>query len=108
MPMYELVCLARHLGARLATQASKDELVALMRSVATFVMDRQGVVKGFDPVVSRELPYAIKKHGTIHTNVRPITMQYFASSNVKTQLESELRYDERVVRFANVKLADRL
>ncbi|RKP08781.1 30S ribosomal protein S6 [Thamnocephalis sphaerospora] len=101
MPFYELVCIAR---ARL-TPAHLSEV---LRTSARTVLDRGGVVRGFQNLGERELPYRMKRHQMYHTRGRYWLMHFDANPATVNELAERLRVDTRVVRHTMIKLGDRL
>ncbi|ORX81710.1 30S ribosomal protein S6 [Basidiobolus meristosporus CBS 931.73] len=101
MPFYELVCISR---ARL----SEPNLADLLRKTATQVMERGGVVRGFENMGEQALPYRMKRHQTYHSEGRYWLMHFDANPNTLTTMDAKLRVDPRVIRHTFIKLGSKL
>ncbi|KAJ3402934.1 hypothetical protein CcCBS67573_g09395 [Chytriomyces confervae] len=128
MPLYDLVCIARRtkpkvLGAAAEAVTSgrtsmlyanqdyqwKEEIVKpLMKTAATLVLDNGGVVRGFQRLQSQDLPYRMRRHQEVFSHGVTWAMQFDASPANMAGLRRALAYDERVIRYTVVKLADSL
>ncbi|KAJ3413184.1 hypothetical protein HDV05_008318 [Chytridiales sp. JEL 0842] len=116
MVLYELVCISR-LAKASAQKASsmkptdgiKDFVIPLVRSSSIHILDRGGVVRGFQKLTpSTDLPFRMKKHQEIFSHGCKWTMQFDSSPETMLSLQKSLDFDERVIRHTVVKLGDKL
>ncbi|KAI9494681.1 30S ribosomal protein S6 [Zychaea mexicana] len=101
MPFYELVCIAR---STLAESNLKD----LVKTSATQVLNRGGVVRGFDNWGEKKLPHRIKRHQEYFTDGQYWIMHFDANPLIVQDLGKKLLVDSRVLRHTFVKLGDKL
>ncbi|CAO3612346.1 unnamed protein product [Cunninghamella blakesleeana] len=101
MPFYELVCIAR---SHLVETNLKD----LIKTSATQVLQRGGVVRGFDNWGDKQLPHGIKRHQEYHTNGHYWLMHFDANPLIVQDLNKKLLVDSRVLRHTFIKLGDKL
>ncbi|KAJ3081795.1 hypothetical protein HK102_002124, partial [Quaeritorhiza haematococci] len=124
MPLYELICIARttatnHLPLPTAASAaasaaskafkSKDaDLANLMKTAGLHILDRGGVVRKFENIGSRQLPYRMRRHQEIFDHGHYWSMLFDASPSTMQSLLKTLSYDERVIRHTSIKVGDSL
>ncbi|CDS06980.1 hypothetical protein LRAMOSA09503 [Lichtheimia ramosa] len=101
MPFYELVCITR---SHLAQGNLKD----LIRTSATQILEKGGVVRGFDNWGDRPLPHRIKRHQEYFNEGQYWLMHFDANPLIVQELGKKLLVDSRVLRHTFVKLGDKL
>ncbi|KAI9318102.1 30S ribosomal protein S6 [Dichotomocladium elegans] len=101
MPFYELVCIAR---SHLAQSNLKD----LIRSSATQVLQRGGVVRNLENWGDMKLPHRIKRHQEYFTEGQYLIMHFDANPLIVQDLGKKLLVDSRVLRHTFIKLGDKL
>ncbi|EIE76330.1 hypothetical protein G6F46_002484 [Rhizopus delemar] len=101
MPFYELVCIARH-------NIVESNLKDLLKTSAKQVLNRGGVVRGFDNLGDMKIPHRIKRHQEYFTDGRYWTMHFDANPLVVQDLGKKLAVDTRVLRHTFIKLGDKL
>ncbi|KAJ3045603.1 hypothetical protein HK097_001181 [Rhizophlyctis rosea] len=80
----------------------------LMKISATHVLDNGGVVRKFEHLGHKQLPYRMKRHQTVFTEGRYWTMLFDASPKTMEDLSTQLGYDERVIRHTMLKMGESL
>ncbi|KAI9030055.1 30S ribosomal protein S6 [Phycomyces nitens] len=101
MPFYELVCIAR---AHLVESNLKD----LIKSSASQVLQRGGVVRGFDNWGEMKIPHRIKRHQAYFNEGQYWVMHFDANPLIVKDLSKNLLVDSRVLRHTFIKLGDKL
>ncbi|KAL1921465.1 mitochondrial 37S ribosomal protein bS6m [Calcarisporiella thermophila] len=101
MPFYELVCIAR---SGLAQTSLRD----LVKTSTTYILDRGGVVRGFQNWGERELPHRIKRHQQKHSDGLYWVMQFDSNPQIVQELTRKMRVDPRVLRHTFIKLGTKL
>ncbi|KAF7721759.1 hypothetical protein EC973_004153 [Apophysomyces ossiformis] len=101
MPFYELVCIARH-------QLAENNLKDLIKSSATQILQRGGVVRGFDSWGEMKLPHRIKRHQQHFTHGQYWVMHFDSNPLIAQELGKRLLVDTRVLRHTFIKLGDKL
>ncbi|CAO3613584.1 unnamed protein product [Mucor hiemalis] len=96
MPFYELVCIARH------------NIVEILKTSAKQVLNRGGVVRGFDNWGDMKIPHRIKRHQEYFTDGRYWAMHFDANPLIVQDLSKKLAVDTRVLRHTFIKLGDKL
>ncbi|KXS13687.1 hypothetical protein M427DRAFT_366635 [Gonapodya prolifera JEL478] len=95
--LYELVCIARNHG--------QDGVRDLVRQSALFVLDNNGVVRGFQNMgANLPLYQRIKAHQEWHTHGWYWAMQFDSSPSTMQSLLTNLKLDERVVRATTISI----
>ncbi|BDA51076.1 probable 30S ribosomal protein S6 [Coccomyxa sp. Obi] len=92
MPLYELFCMAKPALAR--TQASQ-----LLRSAASAVLSKGGVLTDIKSYGERELAYEIRRPGMKLNEAFMWQLDFAAAPPVLRELEHLLKVDDRVVRY---------
>ncbi|KAL9548404.1 hypothetical protein PS6_006621 [Mucor atramentarius] len=108
MPFYELVCIARH-------NIVESNLKDLLKTSAKQVINRGGVVRGFDNWGDMKIPHRIKRHQEYFTDgsmliqeFRYWAMHFDANPLIIQELGKKLAVDTRVLRHTFIKLGDKL
>ncbi|KAG2186300.1 hypothetical protein INT43_002738 [Umbelopsis isabellina] len=101
MPFYELVCIAR-------SNLAKTNMHDLLKTSASQVLDKGGVVRGFENWGSRNLPHRIKRHQQYFDSGHYWLMHFDANPGTVQDLGKKLRVDPRVLRHTVVKLGSKL
>jgi small subunit ribosomal protein S6 len=112
MPLYELTLLARTVQAAQATLQSaietKNMHQKLLKSCALHVLDKKGVVRQFQNLGERSLPYRMKRHQQIFDYASYYSMTFDCSPRTMIRLQKSLKLNENVIRHTVVKLGDNI
>ncbi|KAF8320699.1 hypothetical protein DL93DRAFT_2073341 [Clavulina sp. PMI_390] len=101
MPLYELLVINSHI-------ARFDAVRELVKATALNVMEQGGAVRSIKYWGSRNLPQRMRSHKQWYTAGDYWTMHYDASPSLKSDVESRLRQDPRVIRWTTLKLGEKL
>ncbi|TPX67703.1 hypothetical protein SpCBS45565_g03599 [Spizellomyces sp. 'palustris'] len=81
----------------------------LIKESALQILDRKGVVKGFELTdADKTLPYRMKRHQEIFDSGDYFVMQFYSSPQSMRALSRSLRYDQRVIRHTMIKVGESL
>lgn len=112
MPKYELVLLARTISAANATieatLKNKGMHKQLLKSCATHVLDRNGVVRKFTNLGDRQLPYRMKRHQEIFDQASYFCMEFDSCPKTMITLQKSLKLNEAVIRHTVINMGDSL
>ncbi|CAO3683360.1 unnamed protein product [Umbelopsis vinacea] len=102
MPFYELVCISR-------SSLVKNNLSDLLKTSALQVLDKGGVVRGFENWAAALFPTELRDISNISTLDSTYWLMHFDANPATVQeLGKKLRVDPRVLRHTVVKLGSKL
>ncbi|CAH1758188.1 3739_t:CDS:2 [Entrophospora sp. SA101] len=101
MGFYELLCITR-------TGLSHADFTNLVKITATHILERGGVVRGFENWGVLPLPTKTRRHQVYHTNGQFWLMHFDTNPVVLHELRRKLNIDTRVIRGNLVKLGEKL
>ncbi|KAJ3285672.1 hypothetical protein HK104_009379 [Borealophlyctis nickersoniae] len=98
--------------ARLAAAEQRahrfDQPKAILRMAALHVLDSGGVVRKFENLGDKALPYRMKRHQEIFSEGIYCTMLFDSSVEAMDALDKMLKFDERVIRHTLINAGDSL
>jgi small subunit ribosomal protein S6 len=80
----------------------------ILKSSAKHILDHKGVVRKFENLGTKQLPYRMKRHQEIFEHGTYYTMKFDSSPKVMNSLSDALKLNENVIRHSIVKLGDKL
>ena len=118
MPFYELVLIAKAIPSSQSSVSSnlamKNIHKKLLKLCATHVLDRNGVVRQFNHLGERPLPYRMKRHQQIFDYARYkysssyFAIQFDANPATMKSLCDELKHNEAVIRHTVINMGNSL
>jgi small subunit ribosomal protein S6 len=111
MPLYELLVITKCLRTATAVSALVRE-AGIAKSVLSFsarhVLDNGGVVRNFQNLGTKQLPYRMKRHQEIFDHGSYYTMKFDSSPKVMQNLSHSLKLNENIIRHSIVNLGSKL
>ncbi|KAJ3386158.1 hypothetical protein HDU92_002665 [Lobulomyces angularis] len=97
-------------GISMMGQGSENDAAkAVLRTSALQLLDAGAVVRRLSSYGNEEqLPYRMKRHQTVHSTGRYVSILFDSSPKVMKELHKTLGFDERVIRRSVVNVADTL
>ncbi|KAI8906711.1 hypothetical protein EDD86DRAFT_209595 [Gorgonomyces haynaldii] len=112
MTKYELVLLTKTVRPMTSSfntiTSMRDTHKALLKECAKFVLDNQGVVRQFQNLGERDLPYRMKRHQQLFDYASYYTMTFDASPRTMIELQKQLKRNELVIRHTVINLGNSL
>ena len=84
--------------------SSEEDLKAVATKIKGVVTGMNGIVASYDEQGRKKLAYSVKKQ----TKGYYVLMDYVGSSDIVSELERNMRLDDRVLKYLTVKLADQV
>ena len=83
---------------------SEEDLKAVATKVKGVVTGRNGIVASYDEQGRKKLAYSVKKQNKGYY----VLMDYAGSADIVSELERNMRLDDRVLKYLTVKLEDQV
>ena len=84
--------------------SSEEDLKAVATKIKGVVTGMDGIVTSYDEQGSKKLAYSVKKQNKGYY----VLMDYVGSADIVSELERNMRLDDRVLKYLTVKLADQV
>jgi small subunit ribosomal protein S6 len=84
--------------------SSEEDLKAVATKIKGVVTGMNGIVTSYDEQGSKKLAYSVKKQNKGYY----VLMDYVGSAGIVSELERNMRLDDRVLKYLTVKLADQV
>ena len=84
--------------------SSDEDLKAVANKFQGVVSSMDGIVSSYDEQGKKRLAYSIKKQNKGYY----VLMEYVGSSGVVTEVERNMRLDDRILKYLTVKLEDQV
>ena len=84
--------------------SSEEDLKAVAVKIKGVVTGMNGIVASYDEQGRKKLAYSVKKQNKGYY----VLMDYVGSSDIVSELERNMRLDDRVLKYLTVKLADQV
>ena len=97
MPLYELLIIT-------STKIEKPRLAALMKTVANQVLKNDGVVRKFEDLKTRQLPYTMSSHQNLYHHGYFWSMTFDIKPSALENMKNQLDLDSRVIKHNIIKL----
>ena len=85
-------------------ESSDEDLKAVATKIKGVVTSMNGIVASYDEQGKKKLAYSVKKHDKGYY----VLMDYVGSADIVSELERNMRLDDRVLKYLTVKLADQV
>jgi small subunit ribosomal protein S6 len=83
---------------------SEEDLKAVATKIKGVVTGMDGIVTSYDEQGRKKLAYSVKKQNKGYY----VLMDYVGSADVVSEIERNMRLDDRVLKYLTVKLADQV
>lgn len=84
--------------------SSEEDLKAVATKIKGVVTGMDGIVTSYDEQGKKKLAYSVKKQNKGYY----VLMDYVGSADVVSEIERNMRLDDRVLKYLTVKLADQV
>ncbi len=84
--------------------SSEEDLKAVATKIKGVVSGMNGIVASYDEQGKKKLAYSVKKQNKGYY----VLMDYVGSADIVSELERNMRLDDRVLKYLTVKLADQV
>ena len=84
--------------------SSEEELKTVATKIKGVVSGMNGIVTSYDEQGKKKLAYSVKKQNKGYY----VLMDYVGSADIVSELERNMRLDDRVLKYLTVKLADQV
>ena len=84
--------------------SSEEDLKAVAAKIKGVVTGMNGIVASYDEQGRKKLAYSVKKQNKGYY----VLMDYVGSADIVSELERNMRLDDRVLKYLTVKLADQV
>ena len=84
--------------------SSEEELKAVATKIKGVVSGMNGIVTSYDEQGKKKLAYSVKKQNKGYC----VLMDYVGSADIVSEIERNMRLDDRVLKYLTVKLADQV
>ena len=84
--------------------SSEEDLKAVATKIKGVVTGMNGIVTSYDEQGSKKLAYSVKKQNKGYY----VLMDYVGSADIVSEIERNMRLDDRVLKYLTVKLADQV
>jgi small subunit ribosomal protein S6 len=84
--------------------SSEEDLNAVATKIKGVVTGMNGIVTSYDEQGTKKLAYSVKKQNKGYY----VLMDYVGSADVVSEIERNMRLDDRVLKYLTVKLADQV
>lgn len=82
--------------------SSEEDLKAVATKIKGVVSGMNGIVTSYDEQGKKKLAYSVKKQNKGYY----VLMDYVGSADIVSEIERNMRLDDRVLKYLTVKLAD--
>ena len=82
--------------------SSEEDLKAIASKIRGVVTGMNGIVASYDEQGRKKLAYSVKKQNKGYY----VLMDYVGSADIVSEIERNMRLDDRVLKYLTVKLAD--
>ncbi|EMR09852.1 ribosomal protein S6 [Pneumocystis murina B123] len=101
MVLYELLCITK---ADLKIKSLRE----LAKTSGSTIINKGGIIRGFEDWGNLILPKKKKKHQQIHHEGRHWTMLFDSNPQAQLEINKILRLDPRVINYSIIKLGSKL
>ena len=84
--------------------SSEEDLKAVAAKIQGVVTGMNGIVASYDEQGKKKLAYSVKKQNKGYY----VLMDYVGSADIVSEIERNMRLDDRVLKYLTVKLADQV
>ena len=84
--------------------SSEEDLKAVATKIKGVVTGMNGIVASYDEQGKKKLAYSVKKQNKGYY----VLMDYVGSADIVSEIERNMRLDDRVLKYLTVKLADQV
>ena len=84
--------------------SSEEELKAVATKIKGVISGMNGIVTSYDEQGKKKLAYSVKKQNKGYY----VLMDYVGSADIVSEIERNMRLDDRVLKYLTVKLADQV
>jgi len=84
--------------------SSEEDLKAVATKIKGVVTGMNGIVTSYDEQGKKKLAYSVKKQNKGYY----VLMDYVGSADIVSEIERNMRLDDRVLKYLTVKLADQV
>jgi small subunit ribosomal protein S6 len=84
--------------------SSEEDLKAVATKIKGVVTGMSGIVTSYDEQGRKKLAYSVKKQNKGYY----VLMDYVGSADIVSEIERNMRLDDRVLKYLTVKLADQV
>ena len=84
--------------------SSEEDLKAVATKIKGVVTGMDGIVTSYDEQGKKKLAYSVKKQNKGYY----VLMDYVGSADIVSEIERNMRLDDRVLKYLTVKLADQV
>jgi small subunit ribosomal protein S6 len=84
--------------------SSEEDLKAVATKIKGVVSGMDGIVTSYDEQGKKKLAYSVKKQNKGYY----VLMDYVGSADIVSEIERNMRLDDRVLKYLTVKLADQV
>ena len=84
--------------------SSEEDLKAVATKIKGVVSGMNGIVTSYDEQGKKKLAYSVKKQNKGYY----VLMDYVGSADIVSEIERNMRLDDRVLKYLTVKLADQV
>ncbi|XP_023160390.1 probable 28S ribosomal protein S6, mitochondrial [Drosophila hydei] len=98
MPSYELALVLR--------QLPRPELISVIKRTAEAIFDKGGIIRKFENLGTRALPYKVSEHGVIHREATHFTITFDSAPTKLSDLKEEFGRDIDIIRRHIFKLEE--
>ena len=84
--------------------SSEEDLKAVATKIKGVVTGMNGIVTSYDEQGRKKLAYSVKKQNKGYY----VLMDYVGSADIVSEIERNMRLDDRVLKYLTVKLADQV
>ena len=84
--------------------SSEEDLKAVATKIKGVVSGMNGIVASYDEQGKKKLAYSVKKQNKGYY----VLMDYVGSADIVSEIERNMRLDDRVLKYLTVKLADQV
>ena len=84
--------------------SSEEDLKAVATKIKGVISGMNGIVTSYDEQGKKKLAYSVKKQNKGYY----VLMDYVGSADIVSEIERNMRLDDRVLKYLTVKLADQV
>ena len=84
--------------------SSEEDLKAVATKIKGVISGMNGIVASYDEQGKKKLAYSVKKQNKGYY----VLMDYVGSADIVSEIERNMRLDDRVLKYLTVKLADQV
>ncbi|EDW68840.1 small ribosomal subunit protein bS6m isoform X1 [Drosophila virilis] len=90
MPSYELALVLR--------QLPRPELISVIKRTAEAIFDKGGIIRKFENLGTRALPFKVSEHGVVHREATHFTITFDTAPTKLSDLKEEFGRDIDIIR----------